>query len=90
MVKRPCNNLLPLPNGEYLALNADANFNREQISKFPAHVAQQLDRYNKDIGAIAPMIKALTASIPPKIINGGLCDIFASISVARKFTQLEP
>lgn len=90
MVTRPCNNLLPLPNDEYLALNADANFNREQISKFSAHDAQQLDRYNRDIGAIAPIIKVLMASIPPKIISGGLSDIFASISVARKFTQLEP
>lgn len=44
MVTRPCNNLLPLPNDEYLALNADANFNREQISKFSAHDAQQLNR----------------------------------------------
>jgi phytoene dehydrogenase-like protein len=89
MVTRPCNNLLPLPNGDFLALNADANFNREQISKFSSHDAAQLANYNNDIGAIAPIVKSLMASIPPKVINGGLNDIFASIAVARKFIQLE-
>lgn len=90
MVTRPCNNLLPLPTGEYLALNTDANFNRDQLNKFSAHDAQALSRYNADIGSIAPIIKSLLTTIPPKVIDAGLSDIFASIVVARKFTQLSP
>ncbi len=68
IVQRRANNFLPLPNGDYLLTGLGRT--REQVQKFSAHDAQNLDEYDRRLEAIADVLRALALQPPPNVSDG--------------------
>jgi phytoene dehydrogenase-like protein len=70
----------PFPDGRYLMLGADADFNRREIAKFSAADAQQYPRYVEMLERVAAVIEPTLVETPPDVVRPGLGDL---LSLAR-------
>ncbi|MDR2011605.1 MAG: NAD(P)/FAD-dependent oxidoreductase [Rhodanobacter sp.] len=69
IVRRRLNNVLPLPDGRYLAVGAGRT--REEVAKFSARDAQRLADYERRLDALADVLRAAVLEPPPNVTEGG-------------------
>ncbi len=69
IVERRVSNLLPLPDGRFLATGGARTHG--EIAKFSNRDAARFDEYSARLDAIADVVRALVLETPPNLVEGG-------------------
>lgn len=69
IVQRKVGNFLPLPDGRHLL--AGAGRTQAEFAKFSRRDAERLPEYERRLGAIADVLRALALQPPPNVTDGG-------------------
>jgi phytoene dehydrogenase-like protein len=78
----------PFPDGRYLMLGADADFNRREIAKFSATDAQQYPRYVEMLERVAAVIEPTLIETPPNVVRPGLGDLLSLVRLGGSARKL--
>jgi len=87
IVHRRVNNLWPHDNDDFLAFEVDAHDLQQEIARFSEHDAQALERYFRDTGLVADLIRDFLLETPPNV-GGGLREIFKTAKFANRLRKL--
>jgi phytoene dehydrogenase-like protein len=87
IVHRRVNNLWPHEDGNFLAFVRGEDNLKQEIVLFSKHDAQALDRYFRDVGMVADLIRDLLLETPPNA-GGGLRDFFKAARLGNKLRKL--
>jgi phytoene dehydrogenase-like protein len=77
LIERNPSSFSPFPDGRYLMLGADADFNRNEIAKFSAKDAERYPHYLEMLERVAAVIEPTLTQIPPDPVRPGLDDLLA-------------
>ena len=87
IIERRVNNLWPHEDGDFLAFPvAEADLKKE-IARFSEKDAAALDRYFRDTGMVADLIRDLVLEAPPNV-GGGVRDIFKAIKLGNRLRKI--
>jgi len=90
IVARRAQNFLPSPDGGYL-LAAEGR-TQQEIAKFSRRDAERYEAFNRELDAIANVLRDLVLQAPPNVTKGlswrGLAEILRGIGVARSLARL--
>jgi phytoene dehydrogenase-like protein len=90
IVERRAQNFLPAPDGRYL-LAAEGRMPRE-LAKFSARDADRYAAFNREIDAVADVLRRLTLQPPPNLVEGfgrrSLGEVGRALSLANALRQL--
>src|SRR5271169_2671494 len=90
IVERRAQNFLPAPDGRYL-LAAEGRMPRE-LAKFSARDADRYAAFNREIDAVADVLRRLALQPPPNLVEGfgrrSLGEIGRALSLANALRQL--
>ena len=87
IVHRRVNNFWPHDNGDFLAFEVDAQDLKKEIARFSKHDAEALQRYFRDTGLVADLIRDFLLETPPNV-GGGLREIFKTAKFANRLRKL--
>src|SRR5436309_5208366 len=68
IVERRAQNFLPAPDGSYLLTGAGRT--RDSVAKLSARDAGRLDAFNRELEAIADVLRQLVLRAPPNLLQG--------------------
>ncbi|MCB1647654.1 MAG: NAD(P)/FAD-dependent oxidoreductase, partial [Pseudomonadales bacterium] len=88
ILPRRVNNYLPLPDGRAFVSYPELDRTCASLAQFSQHDAEALPRYYADLDGVVPVIKEIMLQTPPKIIGGGLPDLFSLFRLSRQFSRL--
>jgi phytoene dehydrogenase-like protein len=78
------------PDGRYLKMCEDRARRREQIAKFSARDADEIDRWDDWLASLAGVLGPLLTKVPPKLGSKHPRDLFAALGLAWPlFRQLD-
>jgi phytoene dehydrogenase-like protein len=90
VVARRAQNFLPSPDGTYL-LVAEGRTHQE-IAKFSRRDAQRYEAVNRELDAVADVLRGLVLQAPPNVTEGltwrSLVETFRALGVARRLARL--
>ena len=75
IVEREISNFLPLPDGRYLQPARGGRRRRSRSS--PTRDAERLDDYERQLEAIADVLRELVLETPPNVVDGSWCAALA-------------
>ena len=87
IVHRRVNNLWPHADGNFLAFPVGGQKLKAEIALFSDHDAKALDRYSRDIGMAADLIRDFLLETPPNA-GGGLRDVFKAAKFGNRLRKL--
>ncbi len=87
IVHREVNNFWPHDDGNFLAFLVDSKSLKREIALFSENDANALDRYFRDIGMVADLIRDFLLETPPNV-GGGLKDIFKAAKFGNRLRKL--
>lgn len=87
IVERRVNNLWPHPGEDFLAFPVGDTKMHAEIARFSEHDAAALDRYYRDTGMVADLIRDFLLKTPPNA-GGGIRDMFKALQLAGRFNKL--
>ncbi|MFA0753066.1 MAG: hypothetical protein IMHGJWDQ_000834 [Candidatus Fervidibacter sp.] len=88
ILNRDPSSFTPLPDGGYLLLGRDAQFNAEQIAKFSRRDVDAFFRYEAALGRLATFVEPLLVSIPPRFPSAHPSDLPAYLKLLSRFFRL--
>jgi phytoene dehydrogenase-like protein len=90
IVERRAQNFVPAPDGRYL-LAADGRMPQE-LAKFSTKDAERYGAFNREIDAVADVLRRLVLQPPPNLTTGfsrrGLGELFRALGVANSLRHL--
>jgi phytoene dehydrogenase-like protein len=90
IVARRAQNFLPSPDGTYL-LTAEGRTHQE-IAKFSRRDAERYEAVNRELDAIANVLRGLVLQAPPNVTGGlnwrSLTEMFRALGLARRLARL--
>ena len=87
IVNRRINNLWPHENGDFLAFLPGAQNLKQEIARFSQHDADALERYFRDTGMVADLLRDNLLQTPPNA-GGGLKDLFKAAKFGNHLRKL--
>jgi len=87
IVERRVNNFWPHENGNYLSFVVGADKLKAEIALFSEKDAAALDRYFRDTGMVADLIREFLLETPPNV-GGGIRDIIKAVKYGYKLRKL--
>ncbi len=87
IVHRKVNNFWPHGNDDFLAFVVGSDNLKAEIARFSQSDAQALDRYFRDTGMVADLIRDFLLETPPNV-GGGLKDIFKAAKFGNRLRKL--
>lgn len=87
VVERRVNNLWPHENDDFLAFPVGTDKLISEIARFSEHDARSLDRYFRDVGMVADLIRDFLLETPPNA-GGGVMDIFKALKLGNRMRKL--
>ena len=100
IVERPAQNFLPAPDGSYLLTGEGRT--RQSLARLSPRDADRLDAFNRELEAIADVLRALVLRPPPNIVEGfsagairetfnalGTADILRRLTLEQKRSLLD-
>ena len=87
ILEREVNNFWPHPDGNYLAFLRDGDAMKVEIALFSEKDAAALERYYRDIGMVADLIRDFLLQTPPNA-GGGLREFFKTAIFANRLRKL--
>jgi phytoene dehydrogenase-like protein len=87
IVERKVNNFWPHDDGNFLAFPVGADNLKKEIARFSEKDSQALDRYMRDIGMVADIIRESVLETPPNA-GGGLTSLFEAAKLGNRFRKL--
>ena len=87
IVHRKVNNFWPHQDGNFLAFVVGSEALKKEIALFSEHDANALDRYFRDIGMAADLIRDFLLETPPNA-GGGIKEIFKTAKFANRVRKL--
>ena len=87
IVHRRVNNLWPHRDGNFLSFVLGTENLKDEIALFSNKDAQSLDRYLRDVGMVADLIREFLLKTPPNV-GGGLREIFKAAQLGNKLRKL--
>ena len=87
IVHRKVNNLWPHADGNFLAFVLGSDNLKREIALFSQKDADALDRYFKDVGMAADLIRDFLLKTPPNV-GGGIRELFKAASLGNKLRKL--
>ncbi len=77
LIERNPSSFSPFPDGRYLMLGADGDFNAREIGKFSSSDAQRYPRYLEMLERVAAVIEPTLLQIPPDPVRPGWSDLMS-------------
>lgn len=68
IVERKISNFLPLPDGRYLQTGGGKT--HDEVAKFSQQDAARLDAYDRQLSAVADVLRELVLQTPPNVVDG--------------------
>ena len=87
IVHRKVNNLWPHQNDDFLAFVVGSDNLKAEIARFSKTDADALDRYFRDTGMVADLIRDFLLETPPNV-GGGIRDIFKAAKFGNRLRKL--
>lgn len=87
IVHRKVNNFWPHENGDFLAFPVDSEDLKAEIARFSVADANALERYFRDTGMVADLIRDFLLKTPPNA-GGGLKDLFKAAVLGNRLRKL--
>ncbi len=87
IVHRKVNNFWPHENGDFLAFPVGSEDLKAEIARFSVADANALDRYYRDTGMVADLIRDFLLKTPPNA-GGGLKDLFKAAVLGNRLRKL--
>ncbi|MGS2719605.1 phytoene desaturase family protein [Paraglaciecola aestuariivivens] len=87
IVHRKVNNLWPHDNQDFLAFVVGEENLKAEIARFSQKDAEALDRYFRDTGMVADLIRDFLLETPPNV-GGGIKDIFKAAKFGNRLRKL--
>lgn len=87
IVHRKVNNVWPHDDGNFLAFVVGSENLKKEIAQFSENDANALDRYFRDTGMVADLIRDFLLETPPNV-GGGIKDIFKAAKFGNKLRKL--
>jgi len=87
VVERKVNNFWPNEQDDFLCFPVEPEALREEIARYSEHDATQLQRYLRDVGMVADLIRDYLLQTPPNA-GGGLRDLFKMAGFANRLRKL--
>jgi len=87
IVNRKVNNVWPHENGDFLAFVVGSDQLRQEIARFSERDAIALDRYFRDTGMVADLIRDFLLETPPNV-GGGVLELFKAAKFANRLRKL--
>ena len=89
LIERNPSSFSPFPDGRYLMLGADADFNRREIGKFSAADAARYPRYVEMLERVAAVIEPTLVETPPDIVRPRLGDLLSMLRLGGSARKLD-
>src|SRR5437763_12616209 len=90
IVERKIANFLPLEDGRYLKVGGGRT--HDEVAKFSARDAAQLDAYSMRLDAVADVLRTLALQAPPNLVEGhplaAMSELIKSGRVANRLRRL--
>jgi len=90
VLERNPSSFTPLPDGRYLMLSGNEEFNRKEISKFSERDADAFVQYEKDLDAIAKLVFGKLIETPPHFLPNNFEDFKKFVRLAVETAKLGP
>jgi phytoene dehydrogenase-like protein len=87
IVHRKVNNLWPHDNDDFLAFVVGSDNLKAEIARFSETDASALERYFRDTGMVADIIRDFLLETPPNV-GGGIRDIFKAAKFGNRLRKL--
>lgn len=87
IVERRVNNLWPHADGNFLAFPVGSDKLKAEIALFSEADASALDRYFRDTGMVADLIRDMLLEAPPNA-GGGIKDLFRALKLGNRLRRL--
>lgn len=87
IVHRKVNNLWPHEDGNFLAFVVGSDNLKQEIARFSESDAKALERYFRDTGMVADLIRDFLLETPPNV-GGGIKDIFKAAKFGNRLRKL--
>ncbi|TDG15470.1 NAD(P)/FAD-dependent oxidoreductase [Seongchinamella unica] len=87
IVERKVNNLWPNDSGDFIAFPAGSEALKAELARYSRADADALERYNRDTGMVADLIRDYLLKTPPNA-GGGLRDLFRMAGFANRLRKL--
>lgn len=81
VIERPVSNFLPLPDGRSLTLGGGLARTQAEFARFSARDAERLPDYERRLGRVADVLRALARRIPPSGAEGALGLLGAALAL---------
>ncbi len=88
MLPRNPSSFTPFPDGRFLFLGPDAEFNRKEIGKFSQRDAEAFEKYEQMLLRAADFLEPLLVQTPPDPWAGRLGDLWQLAKLAWRFKKL--
>jgi len=91
IVERRALNFLPLPGGDYLL--AGPGRTKQEVAKFSARDAEQLDAFNAELETVADVLRGEILRAPPNLVEGSLvragAEAFKALALGNRLRGLD-
>ena len=87
IIERGVNNLWPHESEDFLAFTVGDQNLKEEIARFSENDANALDRYFRDVGMVADIIRDFLLETPPNV-GGGIRDILKAAKFGNRLRKL--
>ena len=87
VIERRVNNLWPNDEGDFISFPAGSDALKAEIARYSQADAEALERYSRDTGMVADLIRDFLLKTPPNA-GGGLRDIFKMAGFANRLRKL--
>ena len=87
IIERGVNNLWPQQDGNFLAFVLGEKNLKDEIALFSSKDADALERYFRDVGMVADIIRDFLLETPPNV-GGGIRDIFKAAKFGNRLRKL--
>ncbi len=87
IVHRKVNNFWPHENNDFLAFVVGSDNLKAEVARFSENDARALERYFRDTGLVADLIRDFLLETPPNV-GGGLMDIFKAAKFGNRLRKL--
>jgi phytoene dehydrogenase-like protein len=91
IVERRALNFLPLPGGDYLL--AGPGRTKQEVAKFSARDADQLDAFNAELETVADVLRGEILRAPPNLVEGSLvragAEAFKALALGNRLRGLD-
>lgn len=86
IIERKVNNVWPHPDGDFLAFTVGASL-KQEIARFSEKDSLSLEKYFRDVGLVADLIRDFLLKTPPNA-GGGIRDIVSAAILGNRVRKL--